>query len=504
MDHNPLRDEFRMHRVPGSCAVVIFGGLGDLSTRKLVPALYNLYLRRLLPAGFAMIGIGRTDPGGDDGYRTALRKRCEEFSRTPVTDAEWDGFAELLNWITGTFDDAATYAELQKRLAAVEASHGTAGSVLFYLSVPPSQFPVIVDGLGDAGLATETGQCFRRVVIEKPFGEDLASSAVLNADVHRAFAERQVFRIDHYLGKETVQNILVFRFANGIFEPVWNRNFIDHIQITVAESIGVEGRGRFYEEAGALRDIVQNHMLQVLSFVAMEPPASFAAEAVRDERGKALVSCRPLRPSDVVRGQYADGHAGGKPAVGYRGEQGVAPDSDIETYIAARLHIDNWRWADTPIYLRTGKRLPKRVTEVAIQFKRVPHLPFSYAAAEQLEPNVLVLRIQPNEGISLRFGAKVPSERIQIRTVNMDFQYDTAFSAPPAEAYETLLLDAMRGDGTNFPRQDAVEESWRIVQPLLDAWRIQGGGPHPYEAGTWGPEAADELVARDRRRWRRP
>jgi glucose-6-phosphate 1-dehydrogenase len=322
--------------------------------------------------------------------------------------------------------------------------------------------------------------------------------------VHRAFKERQIFRIDHYLGKETVQNILVFRFANGIFEPVWNRNFIDHIQITVAESIGVAGRGRSYEEAGALRDIVQNHMLQVLSFVAMEPPASFAAESVRDERGKALVSCRPLRPSDVVRGQYTAGFIDGKPARGYREEEGVAPDSNIETYVAARLHIDNWRWADTPIYLRTGKRLPKRVTEIAIQFKRVPHLPFSYAAAEQLEPNVLVLRIQPNEGISLRFGAKVPSERIQIRTVNMDFQYDTAFSAPPAEAYETLLLDAMRGDGTNFPRQDAVEESWRLVQPVLDAWRLEGGGPHPYEAGTWGPEAADELIARDRRRWRRP
>jgi glucose-6-phosphate 1-dehydrogenase len=504
MAANPLRDEFRMHRVPGSCAAVIFGGLGDLAGRKLVPALYNLYLRRLLPAGFAMIGIGRTDPGGDDGYRAELRKRCEEFSRTPVTDAEWDGFAELLNWITGTFDDPKTYEQLTSRLGDVESARGTGGSVLFYLSVPPSQFPVIVDGLGDAGLTQESGESFRRVVIEKPFGHDLASSADLNAEVHRAFDERQVFRIDHYLGKETVQNILVFRFANGIFEPVWNRNFIDHIQITVAESIGVEGRGRFYEEAGALRDIVQNHMLQVLSFVAMEPPASFAAEAVRDERGKALVSCRPLKPSDVVRGQYAAGHAEGQTVKGYRSEDGVAPGSDVETYIAARLHIDNWRWADTPFYLRTGKRLPKRVTEVAIQFKRVPHLPFSYAAAEQLEPNVLVLRIQPNEGISLRFGAKVPSERIQIRTVNMDFQYDTAFAAAPAEAYETLLLDAMRGDGTNFPRQDAVEESWRIVEPVLEAWRSQGGGPHPYEAGTWGPEAADELVARDRRRWRRP
>jgi glucose-6-phosphate 1-dehydrogenase len=503
---NPLRDEFRMHRVPGPCAVVVFGGLGDLAGRKLIPALYNLYLRRLLPAGFAMIGVGRTGAGegGDAGYRAEMRTRCETFSRTPVTDEEWRGFAELLHWVTGTFDSHETYAELTRRLAEVEGERATGGNVMFYLSVPPSQFPVIVDGLGGVGLATETDGRFRRVVIEKPFGSDLASSAELDAHVHRAFREPQIFRIDHYLGKETVQNILVFRFANGIFEPVWNRNFIDHVQITVAESIGVEGRAKFYEEAGALRDIVQNHMLQVLSFVAMEPPASFDAEAVRDERGKALASCRPLRPSDVVRGQYAAGFSDAKPVVGYREEAGASPTSDVETYIGARLLIDNWRWADTPFYLRTGKRLPKRVTEVAIQFKRVPHLPFSYAAAEQLEPNVLVLRIQPNEGISLRFGAKVPSERVQIRTVNMDFQYDTAFSAAPAEAYETLLLDAMRGDGTNFPRQDAVEQSWRIVEALQESWTHQGGGPHLYEAGTWGPEAADELLARDRRRWRRP
>jgi glucose-6-phosphate 1-dehydrogenase len=500
---NPLRDAFRMRRVPGPCSLVIFGGLGDLAGRKLVPALYNLYLRRLLPAGFAVIGTGRTDPGGDDGYRAELRRRCEAFSRTPVTAAEWAGFADLLCWVTGTFDDAVLYRSIGERLARIDAERATGGNVLFYLSVPPSQFPVIVDGLGDARLANQQDG-WRRAVIEKPFGHDLGSSAALNQEIHRAFDESQIFRIDHYLGKETVQNILVFRFANGIFEPVWNRNFIDHVQITVAESIGVEGRGRFYEEAGALRDIVQNHMLQVLSFVAMEPPASFAAEAVRDERGKVLQAARPLRPGDVVRGQYAGGFVDGAPATAYRDEVGVAAASDVETYVAARLRIDNWRWADTPFYLRTGKRLPKRVTEVAIQFKRVPHLPFSYAAAEQLEPNVLVLRIQPNEGIALRFGAKVPSERVQIRTVTMDFDYDTAFSAAPAEAYETLLVDAMRGDGTNFPRHDAVEQSWRIVEPLLDSWARLGGGPHPYEAGNWGPEAADELIAQDRRRWRRP
>ncbi|MDX6580587.1 MAG: glucose-6-phosphate 1-dehydrogenase, partial [Gaiellales bacterium] len=330
------------------------------------------------------------------------------------------------------------------------------------------------------------------------------SAIELNQQVHDAFEESQVFRIDHYLGKETVQNILVLRFANGIFEPVWNRNFVDHVQITVAESIGVEGRGRFYEEAGALRDIVQNHMLQVLSFVAMEPPASFDAEAVRDERAKVLGAVRPMRTTDVVRGQYAAGFSEGVPVPGYVEEAGVARSSVTETFVAARVSLDNWRWADTPFYLRTGKRLPKRVTEVAIQFKRVPHLPFAYAAAEQLEPNVLVLHIQPDEGISLRFGAKVPATRTQIRTVNMDFDYGTAFSSPTAEAYETLLLDAMRGDPTNFTRQDAVTESWRVVEPALEAWQRQAGAPHLYAAGTWGPDAADDLLARDGRRWRRP
>jgi len=499
---NPLRDDLRMNRVPGPCAVVIFGATGDLAGRKLVPAFYNLHLRRLLPAGFALVGVGRAECS-DAAFRDTMRAHCEEFSRTPVTESDWAGFAPLLTYVTGTFDDAGTYKRLQAALDKQDAERATGSNALFYLAVPPSQFPIIVSHLGDQGLTAQDG-CWRRAVIEKPFGHDLGSSAQLNQVVHSAFDEHQIFRIDHYLGKETVQNILVFRFANGIFEPVWNRNFIDHIQITVAESIGVEGRGRFYEEAGALRDIVQNHMLQVLSFVAMEPPASFAAEAVRDERGKVLASVRPLKPTDVVRGQYAAGFADGEAVPGYRQEDGVAPNSDIETFVAARLAIDNWRWADTPIYLRTGKRLPKRVTEVAIQFKRVPHLPFSYSAAEQLEPNVLVLRIQPNEGISLRFGAKVPAARVQIRTVHMDFDYDTAFSAPPAEAYETLLLDAMRGDSTNFPRQDAVEESWRIVEPLLESWAREGGGPHLFESGTWGPEAADELVARDRRRWRRP
>ena len=358
--------------------------------------------------------------------------------------------------------------------------------------------------LGEAGLSRSRSST-RSLVIEKPFGRDVASAKELDAVVAAAFRERQVFRIDHYLGKETVQNILVLRFANGIFEPVWNRNFIDHVQITVAESIGVEGRGRFYEEAGAMRDMVQNHLLQVLSFVAMEPPGSFDVESVRNERAKVLATLRALghgrRRARPVRRRAS---SAATPCPAYRDEEGVDPNSLTETYVAARLAVDNWRWAEVPFYVRTGKRLAKRVSEVAIQFKRVPHLPFSYAAAEQLEPNVLVLRIQPNEGIALRFGAKVPSTRTQIRTVNMDFDYDTAFATAPAEAYETLLVDALRGDATNFIRIDAVMDAWRVVDPVIHAWQNEGGAPHLYPAGSWGPEAADDLLARDGRRWRRP
>jgi glucose-6-phosphate 1-dehydrogenase len=502
---NPLREGSRVSVVPGPCAVVIFGGSGDLAHRKLVPALYNLALRNLLPGAFALVGVARRDYGGDDGFRAEMRRAVELHSRSqPIDEAVWSSFAQGVSYVAGSFSEPETYVRLRERLAALEHERATAGNAVFYLATPPTAFGPIVHGLGEQGLSREHRAGFRRVVIEKPFGRDLESARTLDHDVHRAFAEKQVFRIDHYLGKETVQNILVFRFANGIFEPVWNRNFIDHVQITVAESLGVEARGRFYEEAGAMRDIVQNHVLQVLSFVAMEPPGSFGPESVRDERAKALAAVRPLTAADVVRGQYATGHAEGVPVAGYLAEDGVSAGSTVETFVAARLTLDNWRWADTPFYVRTGKRLPKRVTEVAIQFKRVPHLPFAYAAAEQLEPNVLVLRIQPDEGIALRFGAKVPAVRMQIRTVNMDFDYDTAFATPPAEAYETLLLDAMRGDATNFIRSDTLAESWRIVDPVLESWAEEGGAPHLYAAGTWGPEAADDLIARDTRRWRRP
>jgi glucose-6-phosphate 1-dehydrogenase len=501
---NPLRDGMRMSRVPGPGALVIFGASGDLAHRKLLPALYNLALRNMLPPTFALIGVARTDYGGDEGYRKEVRKALEAYSRTqPIDEAVWDTFARGIYYVRGAFDDPKTYAELKRRLAQADRERGCQGNAVFYLATPPTVFPLVTTMLGEAGLSRSRTST-RSLVIEKPFGRDAASAKALDAIVASAFRERQVFRIDHYLGKETVQNILVLRFANGIFEPVWNRNFIDHVQITVAESIGVEGRGRFYEEAGAMRDIVQNHLLQILSFVAMEPPGSFDVESVRNERAKVLATMRALGTADVVRGQYDRGFSGGQPVPAYREEPGVDPGSLTETYVGARLSVDNWRWAEVPFYVRTGKRLAKRVSEVAIQFKRVPHLPFSYAASEQLEPNVLVLRIQPNEGIALRFGAKVPSTRTQIRTVNMDFDYDTAFATAPAEAYETLLIDALRGDATNFIRIDAVMDAWRVVDPVIQAWENEGGAPHLYPAGSWGPDAADDLLARDGRRWRRP
>ena len=371
---------------------------------------------------------------------------------------------------------------------------------VFYLSTPSSFFPVIVKGLGAAKLNRPTDLV--RVVIEKPFGHDLQSARALAETVHRSFHERQVYRIDHYLGKETVQNIYAFRFANAIFEPIWSNSYVDHVQITVAESLGVEHRAAFYEETGVVRDIVQNHLLQVMALVAMEPPAAFEPESVRDEKAKALRATRPMVFSDAVRGQYGSGYVAGEEVLDYHQEPNVPADSNTPTYIAAKLEIDNWRWAGTPFYIRTGKRLAKRVTEVAVQFKRPPHLPFSREAAEHLEANSLVLRIQPDEGISLRFGAKAPTPTLSIRSVNMDFQYGSSFLADVPEAYETLLLDAIRGDSTLFTRQDSVERSWEICDPLIEQW--QTGQPQAYASGSWGPDAADELLARDGRRWRRP
>ena len=478
VDENPLRVSERSRPTPPPNAMVIFGGSGDLAHRKIVPALYNLELNNMLPQGFAMLGVSRTR-FSDEEYRRDMRKAVEEFSRSqPVEDAVWDAFAGRL----------------------------------FYLSLIPKLFPDTIRGIGKAGLGGRGwDRGWSRVVVEKPFGHDLASARELQALVTEVFPEPGVFRIDHYLGKESVQNIIAFRFANGIFEPVWNHHFVDHVQVTVAESLGIEHRGHFYETAGAIRDIIQNHALQLSALVAMEPPASFEPEDVRNEKAKVLKALRRLDGDavgrNVVRGQYGHGWVDGHEVPGYREEPDVAADSVVETYLAAEFRIDNWRWAGTPFFVRTGKRLPKRATEITIQFKAAPHLPFGEAAQDGLEPNALVLRIQPDEGITMKVGAKVPGPSMEVRSVNMDFSYGTSFADDLPDAYERLLLDVMLGDPTLFPRWDEVEQAWLVIQPILDRWAETDPPDLPnYEAGEWGPKAADQLIARDRpyRRWRRP
>jgi glucose-6-phosphate 1-dehydrogenase len=497
---NPLRAGLRAGGAQTPLVFVIFGATGDLAQRKLLPALYNLALRGLLPAQFAMIGFGRTELS-NEAFRRFAHEAVASHSRTDLDERMWEPFAQLLHYEHGSFDDEESFHRLAERLEKIDEGHGTEGNRVYYFSTPASFFPVILDQMGKAGLNQPPG--FARVVIEKPFGRDLESARQLAEVAHHSFSEEQIYRIDHYLGKEAVQNISVFRFANTIFEPLWNNRYVDHVQITVAESLGVEHRGAFYEETGVVRDIVQNHLLQVLALVGMEPPARFGADDVRDEKIKLLRAMRPMDPDSTVRGQYGPGHIAGKPVPGYTEEPEVRRDSATPTYVASKLLIDDWRWAGTPFYMRTGKRLPKRVTEVAVQFKEVPHLPFGPEVAEYLEADSLVLRIQPDEGITLRFGAKVPAPRIRVRMVNMDFLYGSAFLNELPEAYETLLLDVMRGDATLFARQDSVERSWEIVQPVLERWEA-GGTPQIYPAGTWGPDAADDLIARDGRRWRRP
>jgi glucose-6-phosphate 1-dehydrogenase len=496
---NPLRAGLRAGGATEPAAFVIYGATGDLAQRKLLPAIYNLAVRGLLPNRFAVVGYARSEMT-DDEFRAFARAAVERFSRTPVDAHFWEAFAPVLHYESGSFDDEAAFQRLGERLERIDAGHGTERNRVYYLSTPASFFPVIVQTMGAARLNRPGG--FARVVIEKPFGHDLASAQELAEIVHRSFRESQIFRIDHYLGKETVQNIFAFRFANAIFEPVWNNTHVDHVQITVAESIGVEHRAAFYEETGVVRDIVQNHLLQVLALVAMEPPAAFAADPIRDEKTKLLRAMRPMTIENAVRGQYGAGYVAGDEAVAYTAEPDVPAGSTTPTFIAAKLEIDNWRWAGTPFYIRAGKRLAKRTTEVAVRFRRPPHLPFPADAVEQLESNWLVLRIQPDEGISLRFGAKAPTPTLALRTVNMDFLYGSSFLAEVPEAYETLILDAVRGDGTLFTRQDGVERSWEIVDPLLEHWRQ--GSPQVYEAGSWGPELSHELLARDGRRWRRP
>jgi glucose-6-phosphate 1-dehydrogenase len=505
---NPLREGLRLERVPDPCVLVLFGSTGDLAHRKVVPALYQLWRTNLLPHEFVLLGIGRR-PFDDDSFRKELRGAVDKYSRVqPIDEPAWRTFKDRICYQHLDFDDAQAFDSLAGRLDDLDRERGTRGNRLYYLATQPSAFSEIVAQLGRVGLDHEVhGGGWRRVIIEKPFGHDLESAHRLNKEVGRVFRESQVYRIDHYLGKETVRNLLVFRFANGIFEPIWNRRHIDHVQITVAESIGVENRGAFYEETGASRDFLQNHLLQLMSLVAMEPPATFAADPLRDEKLKVLRAIaeksRADIARDVVRGQYGEGWVAAEPVKGYREEPEVDSGSETETFIAAKLLIDDWRWSGIPFYLRTGKRLPKRATEIAIQFKDVPHKLFRESATDP-DPNLLAIRIQPDEGIMLRFGAKIPGLGIDVRSVTMDFTYGSAFAVDSPDAYETLILDALLGDASLFTRADEVEEAWGIVDPIIDAWADAPAPDFPnYEAGSWGPDTADQLLARDGRRWRR-
>ena len=505
---NPLREGLRLERVPDPSVLVLFGATGDLAHRKVVPAMYQLWRTNLLPHEFVLVAVGRRDYD-DDAFRAEIRASLEKHARVqPLDEPAWRAFAERVTYQRLDFADPAGFDALAQRLEVIDRERGTRGNRIFYLATQPSQFGEIVTQLGRVGLDHERHDGgWRRIVIEKPFGHDLDSAIRLNREVGKVFRERQVYRIDHYLGKETVRNLLVFRFGNGIFEPIWNRRHIDHVQITVAEAIGVEGRGSFYEETGASRDFLQNHLLQLLSLVAMEPPATFEAEALRDEKVKVIRAIAEPRGADVrrnvVRGQYGPGWVAAQPVPGYREEPEVDPASETETFVAARLMVDDWRWSGVPFYLRTGKRLPKRATEIAIQFKEVPHRLFKDSATEP-DPNLLAIRIQPDEGIMLRFGAKIPGLGIEVRSVTMDFTYGSAFAVDSPDAYETLILDAMLGDASLFTRADEVEEAWGIVDPIIAAWADADAPGFPnYEAGTWGPREADQLLERDGRRWRR-
>jgi glucose-6-phosphate 1-dehydrogenase len=505
---NPLRYGLREDPASEPCAMVVFGASGDLAHRKLIPALYNLAVTAHLPAAFGVAGVSKSEYS-DAQFQEEMQEAVGKFSRSkPIDEEVWRDFAAGLRYVGGSFDDDATFQRLAGTLEELDRTRATRGNRLYYLATPPSTFPVLLRQLHKHGFIRPPGDPrFTRVVIEKPFGRDLASARALNQTVLEVMDERQVFRIDHYLGKETVQNLLVLRFGNTIFEPIWNRNYVDHVQITAAEELGIEGRGRYYEEAGILRDMIQNHVLQLTTLTAMEPPADFDADAVRDEKVKVLRAIAPIEGPEAIAqrvalGQYGAGQIFGNDVPGYLEEKDVAKDSRTPTFASLQLNIDNWRWNGVPFYLRTGKRLPKRVTEIAIQFRKLPHALFGEGASA---PNTLIVRVQPEEGIALRFSAKVPGERYRPRTVSMDFRYGTTFAIASPEAYERLILDALRGDQTLFTRKDEVEAAWQLVDGILKTIEAPDfPPPRPYEAGSWGPPGAHELLARDGRAWRRP
>lgn len=510
---NPLRAGLQMDRMPDPCVMVIFGVTGDLTARKLMPSLYDLAIGHPLPEGFSIVGVSHRD-WDDETFRKEMRDAVERGARTPVTDEGWELFSQGLFYVRGDFDAEQTYTHLKTRLDHIDEERRAHGNRMFYLATAPRFYAPIIQHLGDSGIGHrqdiyfDREQGWNRIVIEKPFGRDVTTARQLNSEIGSVFSERQIYRIDHYLGKETVQNVLAFRFANTLFEPVWNRQYVDHVQITVAESLGVEERAGFYEEAGALRDMVQSHILQLLSVIAMEPPALFNGNALRDEKVKVLRAVVPPVRDELmqktVRGQYDEGFMSGRKMPAYREEKGVAAGSKTETFVAMELGIDNWRWAGVPFYLRTGKRLPRRVTEIAIQFKQVPHLMFQSIGDVDLSPNVITMRIQPDEGIALKFAAKVPGPTTQLRPVRMDFLYGSSFGDSGPDAYERLLLDAMLGDPTLFARRDEVETAWSLMQPILDGWQDMALPVYPYESGSWGPTKADTILRRDGREWRRP
>ena len=503
---NPLRDprDKRLPRIAGPCSLVLFGVTGDLARKKIMPAIYDLANRGLLPPGFSLVGFARRD-WADQDFSKIVHEAVRAHARTPFREEVWRTLSEGIRFVPGTFDDPTSFDLLRETVHNLDQERGTGGNHAFYLSIPPSSFAIVCEQLERIGLSQNREGSWRRVVIEKPFGHDLKSARALNAIVETVFPVDCVFRIDHYLGKETVQNLLALRFANQLFEPVWNANYVDHVQITMAEDIGIAGRAGYYDGIGAARDVIQNHLLQLLALTAMEEPVSFQAQDLRGEKEKVLSAVRLPKDlaSSTARGQYVAGWQGGEQVSGYLEEEGIAASSTTETFAAIKVEIDTRRWAGVPFYLRTGKRLGKRVTEIAVVFKRAPHLPFDQTATEELGQNAIVIRVQPDEGVTMRFGSKVPGNAMEVRDVTMDFGYGSAFTESSPEAYERLILDVLLGDPPLFPRHEEVELAWQILDPVEAFW-ARHGRPDPYPSGGWGPSSADDMMDRDGRRWRKP